>query len=86
MNHLKTIVAKLLTEKGGKRTSLDDSTFYFITPTFVIKDKNSGYKYTVAKAKTDPEFCLQVYRYNLDSDPEYFDIDWKDFQKNYEAV
>lgn len=87
MNHLKLIAKKLLIEKGGKSTNIDDSTFYFIAPTFVIKDKSSGYKYTVAKAKTEPEVCLQVYRYGLDSDfPEYFDINWQDFEKNYEAV
>ena len=86
MSSLKNIADVLLVEKGGKRSSADDSTFYFISPTFVIKCKDSGFKYTVAKVKTEPEVCLQVYRYNLDSNPEYFDINWKDFKNNYEAV
>ena len=86
MSSLKNIADVLLIEKGGKRLSEDDPTFYFISPTFVIKCKDSGFKYTVAKVKTSPDVCLQVYRYDLDANPEYFDIDWKDFKKNYEAV
>tara|TARA_Y100000593_G_C4292910_1_gene329115 strand:- start:939 stop:1199 length:261 start_codon:yes stop_codon:yes gene_type:complete len=86
MNSLRSVVNKLLIEKGGKKSNLDKNTYYFISPTFVIKDKNSGYKYTVAKVKTKPDVCLQVYRYDLDSNPEYFEIEWKDFNKNYETV
>ncbi len=85
-NNLRNIVNVLLTEKGGKKSLLDQDTYYFISPTFVIKDKNTGYKYTVAKVKTEPDVCLQVYRYDLDANPEYFDIDWRDFRKNYESV
>mgnify|MGYP001222435664 CR=1 FL=1 len=48
-----------------------------IVPLMIIKGRSDE----STKVKTSPEVCLQVYRYNLDSNPEYFDIDWKDFNE-----
>ena len=47
MKKLKKILHLLLLERGGKKSNLED-TYYFIKPTFAIKDKE-GFKYTVAK-------------------------------------
>ena len=74
----------LLLERGGKKSNLED-TYYFIKPTFAIKDKE-GFKYTVAKVETTPEVVIHVYRHGLDGEEEYFHIPWNQYKKNYEAV
>jgi len=81
---LKIILDKVLLESGAKKA---DSTYYFIKPYLRIKDKESGFKYTVSKVVTSPEIVVQCYRSDIDGDAsEILDIPWKEYKEKYERA